>query len=139
MRIILFSLMVSSIFFFTVTEPAQALSSKKLAALCESYVENNFTGSSSSDYACVSYFLGVIDTSNTACTILGIRESTASDDYTKLQLQLSKNSLGSVASSADVDKIIKDFLTWFKQNPTLSNLPPTVGTKDWLTAKWGCN
>jgi len=138
MRFILFSLMVSSIFLFTPSGPTQAISSKQVASLCEGYVENNFTGNSTNDFACVSYFIGLIDASNHACRILGIQESISSDDFTKLKLKQSKNMLGSSASGVDVDNIIVNFLAWFEQNTDLANLPPTVGTEDWLTKKWGC-
>ena len=126
-------------FCVTTTLPAQALNSKTLEKLCQNYVDNNFTGDGVYEFACLSYFLGVIDASNQTCEVLTIEERSSSDEYTKLKLKLSKNSIGSVASSEDVDKVITNFFAWLEQNPTLANLPTTVGMKEWLTKKWPCD
>ena len=47
--------------------------------------------------------------------------------------------LGSCASGVDVDNIIVNFLAWFEQNTDLANLPPTVGTEDWLSKNGAAN
>lgn len=124
--------------FFLLAESANALDSKTLANLCRSYAANNFKGGNHDDFACVSYFLGYIDASNSACTYLGIMEQINRDPYTELKLKQLKESLGS-SYNPNLDVIIGDFLKWFDENPKTAHLPPHIGRTEWLTKKWPCN